>query len=144
MPCDSEMASDRGDDDPLASLSDADLLSFGANLESELLDLEPDLERLQASLGLQRSEFRRTAGKLLVSLGLGVGGVFAAPLTVGLSLLLTIGTTLLLVWDAIELLGRLRDLRSEARQAATLSAEIERSVANLDSVWREMDRRSGG
>jgi hypothetical protein len=73
---------------------------------------------------------------------LGVGGILAAPPTGGLSLILTAGSALMLVWDGtdmgIDYFGsrsnrrRLRDLRSEAAELADEPAAIN----------AELDRRS--
>ena len=115
-------------------MSDDALIERGAECETLLQRISLEVRDLQTEISVARRGLGKPAGKLAANLGIGGLGLALAPPTLGWSLLLTIGSTVMLVWDGVDMgadysryravRGRLLELRRDASDLADELAEI--------------------
>jgi hypothetical protein len=115
-------------------MSDDALIERGAECETLLQSISLEVGGLQTEISVARRRLGKPAGKLGANLAIGGLGLALAPPTLGWSLLLTIGSAVMLVWDGIDMGAdysryrairrRLLELRSDATDLADELAEI--------------------
>jgi hypothetical protein len=116
-------------------MSDDALVERGAAFENRRAEIEAELARLQPALMAAAERQKKSALKLGINTGLGIAGIALAPPTFGLSLLVTVGSSVMVVWDAIDMGAdyfasrpnrqRLRELRREVSEIADELAAID-------------------
>src|SRR5260370_34880898 len=84
-------------------IGDDALVDFGADCESRLAEIEAELGRLRPEVVAAARGLRRSAAKLGVNIALGIAGIALAPPPFGVSLLVTGGTSVMLVWGGIDM-----------------------------------------
>jgi hypothetical protein len=100
------------DGNPFGDLSDDDLVETGAALETVLADLTVGWRDVATEVDAEWPKTRKSAIKLGVNTTLALAGVAAAPVTFGLSLLLTVGSVGMIVWDGVDFARDLAGHRS--------------------------------
>lgn len=105
-------------------LTDDELLAAGAALERELSEVAEELEEAIRAIAGEQRAIRKATIKLGVNTAIAAGGIIAAPVTSGISLVLTIGGFTMILWDGVDHVGdrtrhhanriRLRHLRARA------------------------------
>jgi len=127
---------------PLADLTDDQLIEIGAALELRHAALSVDVAAASAGISQERRKLRIAGGKLGINAMLAAAGIAAAPLTFGVSLLLSVGSIGMLVWDGVEfahLYATHRTKRLACRSARVDSAAVESELALLVT---EIERRT--
>lgn len=99
---------------------------------------------MRPAIEAERPKLKKSGIKLDINTALGIAGVAAAPLTLGWSLLVTLGSGGMILWDGIDyyrdysrqkpIRVRLRELRDEARECST----------EIEAIWEVLKSRSGG
>ena len=100
---------------------------------------------LSALAGVAVPEWRvlRIAGiKLAANATLGLAGIVGAPITFGLSLLLTGGSVAMIVWDGIDFTRDIANYQSRRRRLLKIRAEVAISEADLAAVVAEIEQRT--
>lgn len=118
------------------------LLERGAELEDELLQRGERLKSLEDFIKSNNPNIKKAGLKLGLAGAAGLGGLAAAPFTGGLSIAVTMVSMGLLLWDAVEYTGELRDFLPQYRMARRLRAETEVLMDELRMIGRELDRRA--
>lgn len=118
------------------------LLERGAELEDELLQRGERLKSLEDFIKSNNPNIKKAGLKLGLAGAAGLGGLAAAPFTGGLSIAVTMVSMGLLLWDAAEYTGELRDFLPQYRMARRLRAETEVLTDELRMIGRELDRRA--
>lgn len=136
------MSTGAGTDPDYADWGVDALIDKGADFESLLQQCKRDLDLQDAFLRKEASGARKRWFKLAAELIVGIGGLIAAPVTGGLSLLLSFGAIALMVWDVIELGPPLLDYQSRRREAVRLRAKAETLTNELERIWRALSKKT--
>jgi hypothetical protein len=114
--------------------SDSALISRRAECLDRLSGIDTETAGLQREIAAAQRSLPKSAAKLGVNAGLGVLGIVLSPPTLGLSLLVTVGSGGMLLWDGYDisfdyfkrrqLLRKLRHLRAEQSSLAAEGAAI--------------------
>jgi len=128
------MASERRGQPAYEDMTDDALVDRGAELETRRATIAAEFALLLPNVETAGRILRKSAIKLGVNTALGIGGIVAAPLTLGWSLIITAGSGFMLVWDGLDFgrdysrhnphRHRLRQLRAEASAVADELAAI--------------------
>lgn len=138
---------DRADRDPLdarvvAALSDDALLERGVILEQRLGELLAAADAVNTSAAPRKRELRRAAIKLGINGVVLAAGIAVAPVTLGLSLVLTVVSTGMLVWDGADFARGLAEQQHGGLDLADIGAQVLEVERELDLIARELDHRT--
>ena len=132
------------DGDPFTTLSDDTLIATGADLETRRFQLSTAIQETLATTGPDTRKLRIAGLKLPINATFGLLGVAGAPVTLGLSLLLTLGGAIMLAWDGVDFARELSTLRAARRRHGLLRAQIIELDTALAVLTTELDRRTRG
>jgi hypothetical protein len=125
-------------------LTDDELLAEGARLERELSKVGTELDEAIRAIVEEQRAIRKATVKLGINTAIAAGGIIAAPVTLGISLVLTIGGFTMILWDGVDHVRdrtrhhanrmRLRHLRTTAEaiedDLAAIVAALEHRVGH--------------
>lgn len=131
-------------DPPLGTLNDDQLLEFGAALEIELSEVKSEYGALFGTVDAERRKIRRSAVKLMLNTALGLGGIVAAPVTLGLSLVFTVGGILMVLWDGIDQARDHSRHRANCQRLRALRISSSKIADRLQNIETALDVRSRG
>jgi hypothetical protein len=112
---------------PFEQLSDDELLDLATQLEAQLESVRREFFELEQRVAVEGRRLRTAAIKLGLNGALGAGGLLAAPITMGWSLLLSAGSGAMTVWDVHDYLNdrsSYRELRQRTAALRTRSGTI--------------------
>jgi len=137
------MANGLSNGDSLASLSDDALVEIAAALETRHTILVAELEKIAVTVGLEWRKLCNAGVKLGLNAALALAGIISAPVTFGLSLLLTAGSAGMILWDGMDFARDLASHRSNRRQLREIREQADDIEAQLALLIAEMEARTG-
>lgn len=126
-------------------LSDDLLIDLGAQLENDLNEvrLKPDI--LVEQLQTKQTGLLKPGVKLSLNTAIGIAGIALAPITLNISLILSIFSGVITVSDAFDFsddLNRYRTDRGKIRRLRRLQSEIDRQLRDIELVLgQRLDER---
>ena len=129
---------------PFEELSNEQLLELAADLSAQLKSVRAELAHLQRRVDVERRKLRKTATKLGLNGALGAGGVLAAPITMGWSLVLTLGSAGMTAWDVYDYAHDRSEYKELLEIAANLRTKSQTTADRYESVAKAVNSRFGG
>jgi hypothetical protein len=123
------------------NVGEDDLLARGAECENRLAEINAEMVRLEPAAVVASRKMAKSAVKLGFNTGLGTAGVVLAPPTFGLSLLLTLGSGLMLIWDGFDMGSDYRESRPMRRRLRQLRDEASDLADELGEISMVLERR---
>jgi len=124
-------------------LTDDELLATGAQLETQLSDLLTRLEALLPAIVVERRKIRKASVKLGIDAAIALTGVVLVPMTIGVSLLLTVVGAGRIVWDGVDYRSDYADYRADRARMQNFRDQINEIESWIIEIEAEMDARAG-
>jgi hypothetical protein len=122
--------------------TDDELLAAGAALEDESLRIASEIETASLAASAEQRSIRKSTIKLGINTVIAAGGIVAAPLTFGISLIFTLGGFAMLLWDGIDHARDRGRFRTTALNMRQLRYQAEAIEADLAAIAAELERRT--
>lgn len=122
------------------SMSDDALIERGAECELALEAIARELHGLQGEVYETERRLRKPVAKFAANLAIGGLGLALAPPTFGWSLLLTVGSTVMLLWDSADMTfdySRYRAIRRHLRDLRVAATEYADELAEIAAILEE-------
>jgi hypothetical protein len=124
-------------------LTDDDLLTEGAALERELSEVAAELDEATRAIAGEQRAIRKATIKLGINTAIAAGGIIAAPVTLGISLVLTIGGFTMILWDGVDHVRDRTRHHSNRARLGHLRTRAEAIEDDLAAIVAALEHRVG-
>jgi hypothetical protein len=123
-------------------LSDEELLTLGAAVETRLADIQALARSLEADYLRRRQSLLKPGIKVALGLPTALAGIALTPITLGWSLLLTVVGTGVAISDGVDFARDAADMLRLRRTVIEATMQAKRDTEALREVTRELERRA--